>query len=196
MIFGYGRCSTNESKQDIERQVMELKAMGVAASEIYTEYESGTVVSRVELEKLLSRVQPGDTICATEVSRITRSSKQLCDIIEMAKERKLKFIFGTFVFDCTGELDYITEAMLKMMGVFAELERNMTIARVNSGIKNARAKGIRLGRPPVTAANLPKAALDNFALWKEGYISKKDYAKICEVSRPTMDKYIALMTDK
>lgn len=39
MIYGYARCSTNESKQDINRQVRELKSAG--ADEIYLEYEHG-----------------------------------------------------------------------------------------------------------------------------------------------------------
>jgi DNA invertase Pin-like site-specific DNA recombinase len=194
MIYGYGRCSTNETKQDVERQIMELKAMG--AQEIYTEYESGTVLQRPELDKMMAHVSEGDTIAVTEVSRITRSVKQLCDILDMAKEKRLKFIIGTFVVDCIKELDPMTEGMLKMMAVFAELERKLIIERVKSGIKNARIKGVRLGRPSVTAEQLPKVVLDNFALWKAGYISKKDYAKLAEVSRPTLDKYIALMTDK
>ena len=41
---------------------------------------------RAELGKLLDIAKPGDTILATEVSRITRSTKQLCEIIELAKE--------------------------------------------------------------------------------------------------------------
>ncbi len=194
MIYGYGRCSTNETKQDVERQVLELKAMG--ATEIYTEYESGTAAGRPELEKILNHVKEGDTIAVTEVSRITRSVKQLCEIIDIAKEKRLRFVIGTFVVDCTGELDCMTEGMLKMMAVFAEIERNLIISRVKSGIRNAKAKGIRLGRPNVTAADLPKAVIDNYTLWKTGYISKKDYAKLCDVSRPTLDRYIGLMTGK
>ena len=81
MIYGYARCSTNESMQDIDRQIRELKQQGAEDKTIYREYESGTKTNRVELQKLLDIVEPGDTILATEVSRITRSTKQLCDII-------------------------------------------------------------------------------------------------------------------
>jgi DNA invertase Pin-like site-specific DNA recombinase len=168
----------------------------MGAEEIYTEYESGTVVHRPELDKILNHVADGDTILATEVSRITRSVKQLCDILDIAKDKHLKMVFGSFVVDCTGELDCMTEGMLKMMTVFAELERKLIINRVKSGIKNAKAKGIRLGRPAVTVANLPKAVTDHFGLYKKGFLSKKDYAKLCDISRPTLDRYIALMTDK
>ena len=62
MIYGYARCSTNESLQDIDRQVRELKQQGAEEKTIYREYESGTKVNRVELQKLLDIVKPGDTI--------------------------------------------------------------------------------------------------------------------------------------
>lgn len=116
MIYGYARCSTNEKQQDINRQVRELKEQGATDKTIYLEYESGTKVNRAELLKLLDVVRSGDTIVATEVSRITRSTKQLCDIIELAKERKIKLVLGSFVVDCSRELDPMTEGMLKMMG--------------------------------------------------------------------------------
>ena len=120
MIYGYARCSTNEQQQDINRQVRELKQQGATDKTIYREYESGMKVERAELSKLLDVVQEGDTIIATEVSRITRSTKQLCDIIELAKNKHIRLELGTFVVDCTKELDPMTEGMLKMMGVFAE----------------------------------------------------------------------------
>ena len=141
MIYGYARCSTNEKMQDINRQVRELKQQGATDTTIYLEYESGMKADRAELKKLLSVVQSGDTILATEVSRITRSTKQLCDIIELAKEKHIKLVLGTFVVDCSKELDPMTEGMLKMMGVFSELERNIISQRVKSGMENAKAKG-------------------------------------------------------
>ena len=193
-IYGYARCSTSETKQDVERQIFELRAMG--AEEIYHEYESGTKLNRPELEKMMVHIEPGDTIVTTEVSRITRSVKQLCDIIETAKEKSIKMIIGPMVIDCTGDLDIITEGMLKMMAVFSEIERNLIVERVRSGIRNAKAKGVRLGRPTLKAEDIPKAVIDNFAVYQAGYISKKDYAKLCDISRPTLNKYIALMTDK
>ena len=101
MIYGYARCSTNEKMQDINRQVRELKQQGATDTTIYLEYESGMKADRAELKKLLSVVQSGDTILATEVSRITRSTKQLCDIIELAKEKHIKLVLGSFVVDCS-----------------------------------------------------------------------------------------------
>ncbi|VYU68155.1 recombinase family protein [Clostridium butyricum] len=195
-IYGYCRCSTDETKQDINRQVRELKAMGVPdAKHIYKEYESGTKVNRVELNKLLEKVQEGDSIVATEVSRITRSTKQLCDILELAKMKKLKLVLGGFIVDCTKELDPMTEGMLKMMGVFAELERNMISFRVKSGLKNARAKGRIVGRPALKPKDIPNKVMDMYSLYESGQITKVDYAKICNISRPTLDKYLSIIAE-
>lgn len=192
-VYGYARCSTNELKQDISRQIKDLKAMGAAEQNIFVEYESGTKIHRTELTRMMGMVEESDTIVATEVSRITRSTNQLCDIIETAKAKRLRLILGTFVVDCSKELDPMTEGMLKMMGVFSELERNMISNRVKSGVANARAKGKRLGRPTLRFEQLPKKVLDNHELYTGGVISKVAYAKICGISRPTLDKYLSII---
>ncbi len=195
MKYGYARCSTNESKQDISRQVKELQSMGVDRANVFLEYESGTKINRVELARLLAAVKPCDCIVATEVSRITRSTKQLCDIIETAKSKQLMLIFGTFIVDCTKELDPMTEGMLKMMGVFAEIERNMISQRVKSGIANAKSKGKRIGRPQLTASDIPSKVIKTYDLYRAGSINKIDYAKMCGISRPTLDKYLGIIAE-
>lgn len=78
MEYGYARCSTNESKQDIDRQKRDLKNIGIDEKNIYFEYESGTKTDRIQLNRLLDIIKDGDTIATTEVSRLTRSTKQLC----------------------------------------------------------------------------------------------------------------------
>ena len=172
MIYGYARCSTNEQLQDINRQVRELKQQGATDTTIYLEYESGTKINRAELQKLLSAVQTGDTIFATEVSRITRSTKQLCDIIEFAKERKIKLVLGNFVVDCTKELDPMTEGMLKMMGVFAELERNMISQRVRSGMNNAKSKGKRIDSPTATSDDISNIFYKHYPKYQKGELDE------------------------
>ncbi|EGS9999059.1 recombinase family protein [Clostridium perfringens] len=193
MLYGYCRCSTNETKQNIGRQIRELRKLGVEKKNIFMEYESGTKINRVELSRLLDCIKDGDTIIATEVSRITRSTKQLCELIEFAKDKKLKLVLGTFIVDCTKELDPMTEGMLKMMGVFSEIERNMISERVKSGVANARAKGKIVGRPKLTIDKVPDKVKELYELFENNKISKTDYAKVCNISRPTLDKYIEII---
>lgn len=193
MKYGYSRCSTNELKQDIERQIRELMEQGIERENIYFEYASGVKEDRTELNKLLEKVVAGDTIIATEVSRITRSTKQLCEIIEFAQNAKIKLILGNFIVDCTNKLDAITEGMLKMMGVFAELERNIISERVKSGVQNAKAKGKKLGRPTVTEDDIPPLFYKHYPKYKSGEINKAEFARVCKLSYPTIYKYLAIV---
>lgn len=196
MIYGYARCSTNEKMQDINRQVRELKQQGATDKTIYLEYESGTKEDRAELSKLLDIVRPGDTIIATEVSRITRSTKQLCEIIEFAKAQHIKLIMGTFVVDCSRELVPMTEGMLKMMGVFSEMERNIISQRVKSGMDNAKSKGKSIGRPAVTADSIPGIFYKHYPKYKNGEINKKEFSRLCDLSYPTIYKYLSIVEGK
>lgn len=195
-IYGYARCSTNEKRQDVERQVRELMERGVPRDNIYLEYESGTKEDRVELAKILKIIQRGDTLLATEVSRITRSTTQLGNIIEFAKNNKIKLVMGTFVVDCTDELDPMTEGMLKMMGVFAELERNMTVQRVKSGLANAKAKGKRIGRPPLSPDTVPDMFYRYYPKYKSGEITMTELAKLCQVARSMAYRYLQTVEGK
>ena len=196
MIYGYARCSTNEELQDINRQIRELIQLGAAEENIYREYESGMKNDRVELQRLLSAVEAGDTIVATEVSRITRSTKQLCEIIELAKDRHIKLVLGSFIVDCTKELDPMTEGMLKMMGVFSELERNIISQRVKSGLQNAKAKGVAIGRPATSEDTIPSTFFKYYPKYKRGEINKAEFARLCSVSYPTIFKYIAIVENR
>lgn len=199
MIYGYCRCSTSETRQDVNRQKRELKELGAVDSSIFMEYESGTKINRPELNKLLAIVKEGDTIVTTEVSRITRSTKQLCDIIDLIKSKHLRLIIKNSVtIDCrnSDNIDPMTNAFLQIAGVFAELERGMICDRVKSGIRNAKAKGVKLGRPELTVNDIPQKVKDLFKKYRMGELSKTDFAKLCNISRPTLDKYIAILTDR
>ena len=130
MIYGYARCSTNESKQDINRQIKELKAAG--ADEVIFEYEHGDARTKKELNLLLEMAQAGDTIITLEVSRLSRSTQQLCELIDIIREKRLRLvIMGSITIDCReGKADPMSEAFLQMAGVFSQLEMAMIRARV------------------------------------------------------------------
>lgn len=194
MIFGYARCSTNENKQDLNRQVRELKELGATDKTIYKEFITGSANIKVEFEKLLGAIEEGDTLAVTEVSRISRSTKQLCEIIELVQEQKLKLIIkDSITIDCTkGEIDPMTKAFLQMSGVFAELEKNMISQRVKSGMANAKAKGKRIGRPEIELDDITgnDKFMNAYRLWKSKSIKKIDIQRLTGMSRVTIDKYI------
>ena len=195
MIYGYARCSTNEERQDIDRQKRELYSLGVTDEKnIYWEYESGTKADRIELQKLFDIIQEGDAIVTTEVSRLTRSTKQLCDILQLIRAKKLILnIGGSFVVDCSkGEMDPMTEGMVKMWGVFAEMERNIISQRVKSGMKNAVAKGAKIGRPKTTADNLPDKFWRYYEKYKKKELNISEFARLMGCSRTSVYKYISI----
>lgn len=190
-IYGYARCSTNEDRQDVNRQKRELKKMGATDETIYFEYASGRKDDRIEFTKMMSVVQGGDTICATEVSRLTRSTSMLCGIIEVVKEKKLRLIVqGGLTIDCrTGEIDVFTEGMLKMWGVFAEIESNLISERVKSGMANAKAKGIHVGRSETTIDDIPHVFLKHYPKLSAKQINVTEMARLCDLSRNSVYKY-------
>lgn len=99
MIYGYARCSTNESKQDINRQVRELKAAG--ADELFIEYEHGDSKIKSQQDQMFEAAKEGDTVVVLEVSRLARSTQQLCEIIERVREKKIRLlIVGSITLDC------------------------------------------------------------------------------------------------
>ncbi len=196
MIYGYARCSTNEKLglQDISRQYRELEKMGVKKENIFSEYESGTKTERIQLNKLLQVVSRGDTIVSTEASRITRSVKQLLEILEFAKTKQIKLILGTFSVDFTKDMpDPMTLATVQLMGVFSELERNIISERVKSGMENARAKGKQIGRKIVTIDDIPETFKKYYVLYKEKRITKEMLSSLCKISYPTCIKYCKMI---
>ena len=191
--YGYARCSTNEDKQDINRQIRELKAAG--ADEVVFEYEHGDAKVKKELHMLLDMAASGDTIITLEVSRLSRSTQQLCEILDIVKEKHLRLmIVGSITIDCrNGEVDPMSKAFLEMSGVFAELELSMIRARVRSGMQNARDKGRKIGRPQTTRDDIPANFYKHYPSYAAGNMNVSELARICGLSRPTVYKYLKML---
>ena len=197
MIYGYARCSTNEELQDIDRQKRELKELGATDETIYFEYESGMKTDRAELNKLMKILQQGDTIVTTEISRLTRSTRHLCDIIQTISDKGLRLVIkGSITIDCAnGNIDPMTNAFLQIAGVFAELERNIISQRVKSGMQNAKEKGKAIGRPKTTTDDIPANFYKHYPKYKNGEINKMELSRLCALSYPTVYKYLRIVGD-
>ena len=193
MIYGYARCSTNETKQDIQRQVRELKAAG--AEQIFLEYEHGDSSVKPQQAQMLEQANRGDSIITLEVPRLARSTQQLCQIIDTVREKGLRLvIIGSITLDCrSGQPDPMSEAFLQMAGVFSQLELAMIRARVRSGMENARAKGKRIGRPRITKDSIPAVFYRHYPAYRNGSLNISEFARVCDLSRTTVYKYIGLL---
>ena len=195
MIYGYARCSTNESKQDINRQVRELKSAG--AEQIFLEYEHGDSKIKEQQALMFATAKEGDSIITLEVPRLARSTQQLCEIIDLVREKHLRLvIIGSITLDCrNGQPDPMSEAFLQMAGVFSQLELAMIRARVRSGMENARAKGRRIGRPQLSKDDIPASFLRHYPAYKSGTLNVSELARVCNLSRTTVYKYIGLLEE-
>ena len=193
MKYGYARCSTGEDKQDINRQIRELKAAG--AEEVIFEYEHGDAKVKRNLSMLLDSAAPGDTIITLEVSRLSRSTQQLCEIIDIIRVKHLRLVIvGSITIDCrNGQTDPMSEAFLQMAGVFSQLELAMIRARVKSGMANAKAKGKQIGRRPTTKDDIPAIFYKHYPSYTAGKLNVSELARVCGLSRPTVYKYLRLV---
>lgn len=195
-VYGYARCSTNELKQDIDRQRRELKKQGVLPESIYWEYASGRKDDREQLNRLLKVTEPGDTIVVTEVSRLTRSTQKLCAILQEIQEKELRLVItGSISFDCRPgkQADVMTKGMIQMWGVFAEMENDMIRQRIRSGMENARAKGAQIGHPPVTKESIPSEFYKYYQMFRQDAINVSELARLCKMSRTTVYKYMKIV---
>jgi DNA invertase Pin-like site-specific DNA recombinase len=139
--IGYARVSTRE--QTLAGQVAELTAAGCA--KVFREKASGARGDRVELMKVLRRLEPGDVLMVTRLDRLARSTRDLLNVMAAVTERGAGFrsLKDAWADTTTphGRL------MLTVLGGLAEFERELIRARTGEGRERAKARGVRFGRP-------------------------------------------------
>ena len=178
MRYGYARVSSKG--QDHTGQVEQLKAAG--CERVYSDKLSGKSRARPELEKLLKRLAPGDTVVVTKLDRIARSSRDLQNLLHEITEES----GGHFASLREAWCDTTTPAgklMITVLGGIAQFERELIRERCDEGIARARAKGTKFGRKPkLDEGEKRKIA----ALFGSGKKSMADLAVMYNVSEPTI----------
>jgi DNA invertase Pin-like site-specific DNA recombinase len=180
MIYGYARVSTIE--QNLDRQIKALEEEG--CSKIFTDKITGATTERPQFQELLSIVNKGDSIIITDLTRFTRSTKDLFTLIELLKEKEvnLRSIKDTWL-DISGDNPYSAFLITVMAGV-NQLERDLIKMRQKEGIAIAKEKGIYRGRPKTFTEHNPrlKHALD---LYEGGGYSVKEVCNVTGISPAT-----------
>lgn len=182
MKIGYARCSTAD--QNLDWQLDALNREG--CERIYQEKASGAKKDRPELARMLDALREGDTIVVCELTRLSRSTKDLFDLVERisgvgANIRSLKEAW----------LDTTTPQGKLLFTIFAgvsQFERDLTHERTMDGLAAARARGRRGGRPRVNAKAIDQA----IALYNSKNFPMKDIVDMTGVSRATLYQYIKL----
>jgi len=149
----YARVSTTNHGQDVGLQTRELRQFAEArgwtiAGEYIDAGVSGAKDSRPELNRLMADAHKRrfDVVCVWRFDRFARSVSHLLRALETFKALGIDFV------SYTEQMDTSTPAgkmVFTVLGAVAELERSLIVERVRAGLRNARAKGKRLGRPRV-----------------------------------------------
>ena len=183
MNIGYIRVSTEE--QNLDRQIDQLIAAGVDSRMIYKEKASGTIRNRPELERMLSELHPGDVIYITDLTRLSRSTKDLLELIDEVKSKgaALKSLKDTWL-DTTENNPY-SQFLLTVMAGLSQLERDLTSTRVKEGLEAAARRGRKGGRP--SKQNEKKEVV--LALYNSN-MKVSDIVKQTGLSRSTVNRII------
>ena len=149
MNYGYARTSTDDQVAGLAAQVEALENAGVR--KVYREHASA-VGDREQLDRLMERLEEGDTLVVTKMDRLARNVRQLLTIVEELEARSVALRILDFNGDTVDTKTPTGKLMLQMFGAFAEFERAMMLERQRPGIEKAKADGKYKGRKP-TAMN-------------------------------------------
>ena len=144
-VVGYARVSTID--QNLDRQIDALREYGIDDRLIYREKISGTKRDRPELQRMLRELQRGDTVVVADLTRISRSTKDLLDIVDQIKQKQafIKSIKDTWL--DTSSTNPYNDFLLTVMSGLSQLERDLTSQRTREGLAAAKARGRNGGRP-------------------------------------------------
>ena len=197
--IGYARVST--TKQDLSEQITALKKFG--CEKIFSGKFSGkdedededleTILTRVkqnkvQLDKMLNYVREGDIVVVTKIDRLGRSLIQCLKTLDYFKQNKIGFVALDQGIDTTKRKDPMAMAMIHLLGLFAELERNFIVERTQGGklakVESGDLKAIG-GRPKKLSEKAEEKLVKD--ILKGGSIN--ELAKKYEVSRATISRY-------
>jgi DNA invertase Pin-like site-specific DNA recombinase len=182
MIYAYARVSTDG--QSVDAQVRQLKAAG--AQKVWRETASGAKTDRVQLRRVLDRLDAGDVLMVTRLDRLARSTRDLLNILATIAEKKAGFrSLGDTWADTTTSHGRL---MLTVLGGLAEFERDLIRARTSEGRARAVANGVKLGRKPTLTPHQRREAIKRVNAEKE---TLGEIARSYNVSRWTISRLSA-----
>lgn len=186
MLVGYARVSTEE--QDLLRQTFELR--GAGCEKIYQETITGTKKHRPELDAMLDFIREGDVVVVCELTRISRSTKDLFSLVEKIEEKgaKIKSLKESWLDTTTAH----GKLLFTMMAGLAQFERDLISERTKSALRAKKAAGVKLGRPRVDDEQLEKAV--RLYMTKEFEI--KEIVQMTNISSATLYREIDRLKDE
>ena len=143
-LVGYARVSTAEGRQILDRQLDALHAAG--CERVFEDHASGAAADRPNLTVCLDYLRRGDVLVVLDLDRLGRLAGELIALIDALGARGIGFRALNSPMDTTTPAG---RAFLQIQAAFAEMERNVIRQRVREGVKAARARGRKGGRPRI-----------------------------------------------
>lgn len=176
--FGYCRVSSTDQKED--RQLEAMLDLGISERDIFVDKCSGKNFDRPQYQALKVQLREGDILVIKSIDRLGRNYKQICEEWrEITREIKANIkVLDMPVLDTTrtegliGEV--ISDIVLQLLSYVAEQERAFIKQRQAEGIKLAKEKGKRLGKPPI---EYPENWNNVYKVWKSGAITAREAMK-------------------
>jgi len=140
----YGYCRVSSADQNEVRQLDLMETLKIPKEQIFIDKQSGKNTTRPGLQKLLEKVEQGDTIIVESVSRFARNTRDLLELIDKLTIKGVEFVSQKEHIDTTTPTG---KFMLTVFGAVAELERGYILQRQAEGIAAAKRRGVHLGRP-------------------------------------------------
>ena len=200
----FARVST--SVQEYDRQVNELTALangnGWSVEAVFAEKMSGAKANneRTELLNMISYVEANhiDKVLVTELSRLGRDTLQVLEVIEMLNGKGISLYIQNYNIETLtkeGKVNAMSQFLITILAEVARMERKTIRERVESGYKNYRAAGGKVGRKvgyQKSESDMKEQYVEEIKLLKKGY-SLRNISKITGTSINTIRKCRALI---
>ena len=177
----YVRVSSMDQK--IDRQLVAYEE----ADYIYIDRMSGMKRDRPELERMLNELEAGDTVVVKSIDRLSRSTKDLLEIVEQIKTAQANLNILDLQIDTSTAMG---KCVLTILGAIAELDRKTIKERTAEGIAIAKAAGKYKGRKKGAISLRDTEAIKRFKIFYNSGLTKSAIAKEFNVSRTTIYKWI------
>ncbi|MBS4761542.1 recombinase family protein [Carnobacteriaceae bacterium zg-ZUI252] len=188
MKYGYIRVSTKE--QNVERQLTAMYQEGIADKQLYIDKMSGKDFNRIAYKRMIKRLKKGDEVVIKSIDRLGRNYDEILEqwrYLVREQEVDIKVLDldllntkSSFDNNITGR--FISDLVLQVLSYVAQVERENMLQRQREGIREAKKKGVRFGRPK---KEIPPNFEEVYQQWELQQLNIQEAADVLDVAKTT-----------